>query len=165
MNAQCAPITAADFSVVASLGERIWRQHYASIISASQIEYMLAGRYAPNKLVAYINADDRWLLVVREGGDAVGYFSYARLSAEEMKLEQLYLLAERRGRGLGSLMMTHVEAHARTLGCTRVVLTVNKRNTSSIAIYEARGFVIRESAVFDIGDGYVMDDSVMVKML
>ncbi len=158
-------LTPADFATVAALGDRIWRQHYAAIISMAQIEYMLAGRYTDAKLAAYVDAPDRWLLIVRAGDDPVGYFSYARVSPDEVKLEQLYLIAAERGRGTGARMMAHVEAHARALGCRGVVLTVNKHNTSAIAVYAHRGYAVREAAVFDIGNGYVMDDYVMAKAL
>jgi len=160
-----APLAATDFDTVKTLAERIWRQHYVPIIGPDQVEYMLAGRYTPEKLSAYLDAADRWLLLVREGDDAIGYFSWARVSADEMKLEQLYLLAERRGGGLGKRMMTHVEDHARAQGCTRLMLTVNRGNTRSLQIYEKSGFTVREEAKFDIGNGYVMDDFVMVKSI
>jgi len=157
--------TSADFATVAALGDRIWRQHYASMVSVAQIEYMLAGRYTDAKLAAYVDAPDRWLFIVRDGAEPIGYFSYAKVSADEVKLEQLYLLAEQRGRGLGARMIGHVEAHARALGCRGIVLTVNKHNTGAIAVYTHRGYAVREAAVFDIGNGYVMDDYVMAKAL
>jgi diamine N-acetyltransferase len=161
------PLRRDDFAIVAALADRIWRQHYASIVGLAQVEYMLQGRFTPERLATYLGADDRWFLLVRLPGDdaPVGYLSYARVSPDEMKLEQLYLLAEQRGAGLGRTMIDHVEAHARRLGCARLMLTVNKRNTDSIAVYERRGFAVRESAVFDIGNGYVMDDFVMEKSL
>ena len=160
------PLGPDDFATIVSLGERIWRQHYATIVSLAQIDYMLAGRYTPEKLAAYVGASDRWMFVARDDdGVPIGYLSYARLTDDEVKLEQIYLLADRRGGGLGGRMIVHVEDHARALGCARLTLTVNKRNVSSIAVYERRGFVIRESAVFDIGGGYVMDDYVMAKEL
>jgi GNAT superfamily N-acetyltransferase len=166
-DATFAALTPADFATVAALGDRIWRQHYVSIVSIAQIEYMLAGRYTDAKLAAYVDAADRWLLIVRDTdrGEPIGYFSYARSSADEVKLEQLYLLAEARGRRLGARMMTHVEDHARALGCGAVMLTVNKRNTDAIAVYTHRGYGVREEAVFDIGNGYVMDDYVMARAL
>ncbi len=155
------PLTAADFATVRALGERIWRQHYASILSLAQIEYMLRGRYTDDKLAAYVDAADRWLCVVRRGEDAIGYFSWARVDDATAKLEQLYLLAEARGGGIGGRMLAHIEAAARALGVARVVLTVNKRNREAIAVYERRGYRVREAAVFDIGGGFVMDDFVM----
>jgi ribosomal protein S18 acetylase RimI-like enzyme len=161
-----APMTEADFPTVARLGETIWRGHYSKIISMAQIEYMLAGRYVPEKLRVYLNAKDRWLDLLRLDGEPVGYCSYSLTGIPgEIKLEQLYLLAEHKGKGLGGRMLRHVETEARKRDCRRLMLTVNKYNTDSIAIYEKFGFDVEEEAVFDIGNGYVMDDYVMVKAL
>jgi GNAT superfamily N-acetyltransferase len=135
------------------------------MIGEAQVEYMLAGRFTAERLSAYIDAENRWMLLVRDGAEPIGYFSYARQTNGEMKLEQLYLLAERRGGGLGRRMLEHVEEHARALGCTVVMLTVAKRNTQALRMYEHSGFVVREAAVFDIGAGFVMDDYVLTKAL
>ncbi len=165
-DARLDAITEADFEIVARLGETIWRKHYAKMVSMAQIEYMLAGRYAPDKLRQYINAVDCWLDVLRLANKPIGYCSYARTSVpDEMKLEQLYLLQEHRGKGLGGLMLRHVEAKARGHSLRALVLQVNKLNVDSIAIYRKAGFTVREEAAFDIGNGFVMDDYVMVKML
>lgn len=160
------PLTEADFATVAELGDTIWRAHYSKLISMAQIEYMLAGRYSPERLSAYVHAGDRWLHILWLADRPVGYCSYALTpQPAELKLEQLYLLPELHGRGLGRLMLAHVEAEARRLGCDTIMLTVNKGNASSIAVYDRAGFTVRESAVFDIGNGYVMDDYVMEKRI
>ena len=159
-------ITEAEFETVAHLGETIWRSHYARLISAPQIDYMLAGRYTPDKLREYINADDRWMELLKLAGKPVGYCSYARTpTTSEMKLEQLYLLQECRGKGLGGLMLRHVESRALGHGLSVLMLQVNKRNADSIAFYRKAGFTIREEAIFDIGNSFFMDDYVMEKSL
>jgi diamine N-acetyltransferase len=159
-------LTEADFTTLRTLGETIWRQHYSAIISLAQIDYMLAGRYVPEKLRAYLGAQDRWLKLLVLDGNAVGYCSYAFTdNVAELKLEQLYLLATFKGQGLGGLMLRHVEAQARAHGKSSLMLTVNKHNTDSIAVYRHAGFTVREEAVFEIGNGYVMDDYVMHKTL
>ena len=166
INARLAPIAEADFETVARLGETIWRSHYSKIISMAQIDYMLAGRYTAEKLHAYLNAEDRWLDLLWLEGRPVGYCSHAlSVTPGEMKLEQLYLLEECRGKGLGGLMLRHVETRARARACRVLMLTVNKHNADSIAVYRKSGFAVREMAVFDIGNGYVMDDYVMEKVL
>lgn len=159
-----SPLTPADFGTVAALADTIWRTHYSAMITMAQIEFMLAGRYTPERLRRYIDADDRWLELLTVDGVPVGYCSYALTDTpQEMKLQELYLLPDYRGRGLGSFMLQHVETQARTRGCTALMLTVNKGNTDAIAIYRHAGFNVREEAVFDIGNGFVMDDYVMVK--
>ncbi len=159
------PLTRNDYAAVAALGQTIWHQHYSQIISHEQIDYMLKGRYTAENLERYLQADSKRLYLVRDGDTAIGYFSYAWQSDAEMKLEQLYLLADYRGRGIGRDMLAFVENAARQQVCTRLMLTVNKQNRDSIRVYEKNGFSVREEAVFDIGNGYVMDDYVMEKRL
>jgi ribosomal protein S18 acetylase RimI-like enzyme len=43
----------------------------------------------------------------------------------------------------------------------RMRLQVNRGNAQAIRAYRKYGFVVVESRVFDIGDGFVMDDHVM----
>jgi ribosomal protein S18 acetylase RimI-like enzyme len=166
MAARLDPITPGDFAAVAQLAGTIWREHYASIISPAQIEYMLAGRYTAENLRRYVGASDRGLALLRVAGAPAGYCSHALDTVPgQMKLEQLYLLAQHRGQGLGGLMLRHVEAQARAAGCGTLWLTVNRHNAGAIALYRAAGFSVREEARFDIGSGYVMDDYVMHKPL
>lgn len=160
------PLTEADFSVVAELAERIWRTHYVAMVPVAQIEFMLAGRYTAERLRTYLGSDQRWMHVLRVEGESVGYCSHTLTDTPgELKLEQLYLLSGLHGQGLGGRMLDLVEAHGRTLGCTSLMLQVNKGNSGSIAVYRKRGFEVREAAVFDIGNGFVMDDYVMAKAL
>jgi len=48
-----------------------------------------------------------------------------------------------------------------THGTPVLRLQVNRGNTQAIRAYEKYGFRIVESRVFDIGEGFVMDDHVM----
>lgn len=159
-------LTEADFETLARLAEEIWRAHYSRMISPAQIDYMLEGRYTPERLRGYLHSDQRWLWLLRVDGVPAGYCSCALGEAPDgMKLEQLYLRAAHTGRGLGGRMLRHVEAQARAHGRGTLYLTVNKGNADAIAMYRASGFTVREEAVFDIGNGYVMDDYVMAKPL
>jgi ribosomal protein S18 acetylase RimI-like enzyme len=159
------PLTEGDFEKLRDLAIRIWHEHYGPILAREQIDYMIEQRYTAQSLGTYVGASDRWLWLSRAAGKAIGYFSYAVVDRDTVKLEQLYVEAAERARGIGSTMLEHAEAHAQKLGATRVVLTVNKRNTGPIAFYEKRGYRIREATTFDIGGGFFMDDYVMEKVL
>jgi ribosomal protein S18 acetylase RimI-like enzyme len=164
--ARLAALIPADFRLLAQLADTIWRAHYTKIIGSAQVDYMLADRYTSEKLRLYLDADDRWLMLLRLDSRAVGYCSYALTkNPGEMKLEQLYLLQELQGQGLGRMMLRHVEEQARARGCRTLALQVNKQNDIAVAFYRKAGFAVREEAVFDIGNGFVMDDYVMEKAL
>jgi ribosomal protein S18 acetylase RimI-like enzyme len=61
------------------------------------------------------------------------------------------------------MMITRAGEVARSRGCSRLVLAVNKRNRSAIAAYLKHGFRIANAVTKDIGGGFVMDDYIMVK--
>jgi ribosomal protein S18 acetylase RimI-like enzyme len=165
-----APVTEPEFPVLRELADTIWRQHYAGIISAAQIDYMLAGRFSDEALREHVRAADRWLELLRVSGTPVGYCGYELASidgeeraAADMKLGQLYVLDSHRGMGLGRFMLGHIEGRARELGRRLLWLQVNKRNTGAIGFHRAAGFEVIRDAVFEIGGGFVMDDYVMAK--
>lgn len=148
---------------IANLAKIIWRSYYPGIISETQIEYMLAFMYdldvMEQELRRGINYDR--LLVDEE---LTGFASYGASDAEaEIKLHKLYVHPSLHRRGLGSLVLRHVEKVARESQNRTLILSVNKTNRQAIAAYERNGFVVRRSVVVDIGGGFVMDDYVMEK--
>jgi ribosomal protein S18 acetylase RimI-like enzyme len=166
------PVTEPDFAVLHQLAVTIWRQHYAAIISAGQIDYMLAGRFSDDALREHVQAADRWLELLRVGEKPVGYCGYELAgmdgrgsAAADVKLGQLYLLESHRGMGLGWHMLRHVEARARELGRRAIWLQVNKKNAAAMAFYRSAGFEVIREAVFEIGGGFVMDDYVMARQV
>jgi len=170
-NVVLAAVQEPDFPVLRGLATTIWHRHYAAIVPAAQIDYMLGGRLTDDALHAQVRATDRWLELLRVSDTPVGYCG-SELADDcrggdmpAMKLGQLYLLDTHRGRGLGRFMLDHVERRARGLGRREVWLQVNKRNVAAIGFYEAMGFAKAREAVFDIGSGFVMDDYLMAKRL
>jgi len=165
-----APVIKPDFPLLLELAGTIWRQHYAGIISAAQIDYMLAGRFSDEALREHVRAADRWLELLRVSGAPVGYCGYELASMDDneaspvaMKLGQLYVLESHRDIGLGRFMLGHVEGRARELDRRALWLQVNKRNTDAVGFYRSAGFEVVREAVFEIGSGFVMDDYVMAK--
>ena len=61
--------------------------------------------------------------------------------------------------------MSFVEDQTKSLEHSKIYLTVNKNNINAIRAYEKLGFKNIESLVSDIGNGFVMDDFKMEKIL
>ncbi len=57
-------------------------------------------------------------------------------------------------------MFEIIDSYAKTNGVDKEYLRVNKSN-STVDLYKKAGFIIIESVVSDIGNGYVMDDYIM----
>jgi len=80
-------------------------------------------------------------------------------------LSKIYIAKSSRGLGFGKIAMNFIEKQAQQLNCKKIYLTVNKYNTNSIKAYQKIGFDKIEELIKDIGNGYVMDDYKMEKIL
>ena len=107
------------------------------------------------------------LCAVAEGDAAGGFVGFAPRyqGQDEVFLSKVYLTPEFRGRGLVREALALAEAAARQEGLCGIRLTVNKHNTHAYEVYRHYGFETTESVTTDIGQGYVMDDYIMVKHL
>jgi ribosomal protein S18 acetylase RimI-like enzyme len=162
--ARIEPLAAEDAGRLYSLAREIWYAHYPAIISVAQIEYMLEERYNAAVLLAELRRDGIWWDKLLVAGEMAGFASYfLTANAGEMKLDKLYVHPRLHRRGYGGMMIDRACEVARSRGCSRLVLAVNKNNRSAIAAYLKHGFHIGESVVKDIGGGFVMDDYIMVK--
>ena len=161
-NVRLSPATSEDMLELAALAAKIWREHYPGIITHAQIDYMLARGYNLDVLRHEMEAEGIHYDLCIAGDKTAGFISYGPgPQPGELKVHKLYLLGAYHGLGLGRLMLQHAVAYAAGSGYDSVVLNVNRNNSKAIAMYERNGFMVRESVVVDIGNGFVMDDYVM----
>ena len=160
-----APAGASDIGVVQALADHVWRSHYPGIISSEQIDYMLEHGYAREALLRYVDAADAGLALARIDAEPVAFVAWQQSGTDAMKLEKLYVAPAHHGKGVGRALIEHVVAAARRAGCREVTLNVNRNNGSSIRAYEHCGFAIRESGDFPIGNGFLMEDYIMVRAI
>ena len=66
--------------------------------------------------------------LIRELGPRVG------------ELKRMYVAPELRGKGIGRALLTRLEAEARALGLSRLVLETGTRQTEALALYRRAGF-------------------------
>jgi GNAT superfamily N-acetyltransferase len=157
---------AADLPLVTRLALEIWHRHYPGIITVAQIDYMLARSYSREALGEYLARDAAGLALALHEQTPVGFVGWYPLDPPgTMKLDKLYVLPEHHGAGIGRALIEHVVAKARAAACTAVTLNVNRGNVGSIRAYERCGFAISERGDFPIGNGYVMEDFIMVREL
>jgi len=153
-----------DVERLAGLAREIWYAHYSAIISAAQIEYMLGQRYNSDVVLAELRSDGMWWDKLIVAGGMAGFASYFLTGVPgEMKLDKLYVHPRLQRRGYGGMMIARAGEVARSSGCSRLVVAVNKNNHSAIAAYLKHGFRIADAVMKDIGGGFVMDDYLMVK--
>ena len=157
-------LTAADADAVSALARVVWLATYPSLISQTQIDAMLADRYAPARIREQLDDPRQAWWGAKQGHTLVG-FAHAMLDESGCKLDKLYVHPDHQRHGIGATLEKTAEDWARRQQARRLWLQVNRGNTQAIAAYEKYGFRIVESRVFELGGGFVMDDHVMERTL
>ncbi len=149
---------------VAELAKEIWHEHYEAIIGTEQVNYMI-GRFQSEAAITdqRKNTGYEYYLLKSLGG----YNGYLSFHKEEnaLFLSKIYIAKRFRGRGYARKALELLEKICRRDGLSKIWLTVNRNNISSIKTYESLGFVKSGTQVADIGEGFVMDDYIMEKLV
>ena len=98
-------------------------------------------------------------------GDTAAGFAHAYLDGDACKLDKLYVHPVQQRRGLAAALLAAIAAWAAAQPVGRLRLQVNRGNTQALHVYAKYGFAIDESRVFDLGNGFVMDDHIMERPL
>ena len=151
------------YGLLAELADTIWREHYTKIIGASQVAYMLTKFQSAEAIESQVRSGMQYYLIFYNDHPA-GYLAFEK-KFDELFLSKFYVEKSFRGKGIGKAAMGLVEGEARHMSCSRISLTVNKHNTGAINAYEKLGFHNLGGVVQDIGQGYVMDDFLLIKTL
>lgn len=152
--------TVEDAALIAQLADCIWKEHYISIITIDQIEYMLKKMYSKESILQQISEGQNYTLVM-DGEEAIGYISLSTKNEKNYFLHKLYVQTNKQGKGIGSMVMNYILKTNPEL--ENIELTVNRKNYKAINFYFKNGFSINRVEDFDIGNGYFMNDFVMIK--
>ena len=115
--------------------------------------------YSEEKIKGELEEGISWEMLY-ENGQPIGYL-VCKLEPEKLYISKIYLKAETRGKGLGKFLLNQAIELAKQNDKKSIYLNVNKYNSDSIAFYERNGFVKMDEGVFEIGNGYVMDDFIL----
>ncbi|PZU89461.1 MAG: N-acetyltransferase [Chryseobacterium sp.] len=122
---------------------------------------MLDLMYSEEALKKHFDNPNYQYYLIQEENQFLGFIGFEFYNEPETtKLHRIYFLKEAQGKGLGKKALKFVFDEAKKAGDKRITLTVNKNNQAK-NFYESQGFKVYDEAVFDIGNGYVMDDYLM----
>jgi diamine N-acetyltransferase len=151
-----------DARIVSQLAHKIWRQHYIPIIGSLQVDYMLQHFQSDLAIQNQIASGYNYFLL-ETGGFAVAYFAMLPEAEQTLHISKIYVDRLRQRSGLGSMIITFIEAYCRKNQLEEIWLTVNRHNHGAINFYRKHGFKMLETLIQDIGNGFVMDDYKMWK--
>ena len=88
----------------------------------------------------FVPPDGVFVLVRDEAARAVACGGITRFDETRAEVKRMYVVPDARGLGLGRRVLVELEAHARDLGYTGLVLETGDRSAAALAIYESSGF-------------------------
>ncbi|NBU03094.1 MAG: GNAT family N-acetyltransferase [Bacteroidetes bacterium] len=151
--------TDENISSIQTMADEIWRDHYPEIIGMEQVEYMLGRFYSREGMLQQMRDGQQFYRVMLDG-QPKGFLAIEARGEGNYFLNKLYIDTREQGRGLGQAIWQNVLLLLSDLREMR--LQVNRQNYKAINFYFKVGFVIERVADFDIGDGYFMNDFVML---
>ncbi len=159
METQFRKATQEDITLIEQLAKKIWHEHYPAIITVAQIDFMLSSRYSAKAIQEGMAQGEVFYLAYADG-EPVGYAS-VELKGDYYYLHKFYIdVAKHRG-GIGGRFFEYI---LQQLDAAKPIrLQVNRQNIKAINFYFKNGFKIDRVEDFDIGDGFQMNDFVMVK--
>ncbi|MCB0736395.1 MAG: GNAT family N-acetyltransferase [Bacteroidetes bacterium] len=155
--------THSQLYAIAQIAAEIWNEHYSPIIGKAQVDYMIEKFQSIEAMQKQIEEGYAYYLFFKDE-ELIGYLGIQPRETH-LFLSKVYLLKQHRSKGFGKQALEFVSKRALDLGLNVIQLTVNKYNTNSIKTYQKAGFKTIKPAVFDIGNGFVMDDFVMEKVV
>jgi N-acetylglutamate synthase-like GNAT family acetyltransferase len=152
--------TAAHIPLIRQLTFAIWPQTYSSIITKDQMDFMLEMMYSPASLQKQMEEEGCTFIIVYDDNEPVAFASFNETESQLWKLNKIYILPSQQGKGTGKFIINYIVDEIKANGAKSLQLQVNRQNKAK-DFYEKLGFKIIQTADFDIGNGYFMNDYVM----
>lgn len=151
-----------DIQNIAVLADEIWHEYFPFILSKEQINYMVEKFQSQNAMKHQIEQEGYIYYKVLADHELIGYFAVREDKGDKaLFLSKLYLHQSCRGNGYGTRVFQYLKDFCFNHKLDKIWLTVNKYNENTINAYLKKGFVITDTRVLDIGNGYIMDDYIM----
>lgn len=155
-----------DIAKIQEITHITWPNTYGEILTAAQLEYMLDLIYSDETLSKQIQNKEQLFYLISDSESVIGFIGIEHNYKNEAitKIHKIYLLPETQGKGYGKIVFNSIEELALENNSKELLLNVNRFN-AALNFYKKLGFEIKETVDIEIGNGYLMEDYVMVKNL
>jgi len=148
-----------DISVIQKLASEIWWKYYPPIIGFKQVQYMLDKFYSDESLRQQIEKLNHQFYLIIDNSKTIGFISIQNQGKGKFFIHKFYVLPQKSNKGIGTKVFKRI---VKMFQPKEIRLTVNRQNYKAINFYFKNKFVIEKVEDFDIGNGFFMNDFVMV---
>jgi len=152
----------SDIPKIIAVAEKVFKQHYASILSQEQIDYMYDKMYSHDSLLQQMK-DGVTYFICEIDEIPVAYMAYFLKEDNNIYLSKLYVDMSMHKSGVGKQLYQTLENIAIKNKCDYIELNVHRKNTA-MYFYKKMGFELHENADLACGK-YSLCDYVLRKYL
>lgn len=157
-------ISAEELPLIKEIVYSTWPDTYGEILSQAQIQYMLDTFHNLPYLERSMR-EGHAFHVLFEDDRPLGFIGvHPGAQPHSLKLNKLYVLPGSQGKSIGRKLFEKAEEITLEHGLNRIFLNVNRFN-KAVSFYKAMGMTVEKEEDVDIGNGYLMEDFVMEKIL
>ena len=179
--------TDEQIAVAARVAADIWGGYWPPIIGQAQTDYMVSNMQSPEAIGRDIREKGYLYYLLRDASGAIVGYTAALIedfsddpdnprarahghaicdrALSRLFISKIYLYPEQRGKHYASRVIEFYEELCRAERLEAMYLTVNINNELAIRAYLGRGFETIEDLAAPIGQGFVMDDHIMCKLV
>jgi ribosomal protein S18 acetylase RimI-like enzyme len=141
------PANSNDLPDLARFASHTFKDTFGRLYSKSALDYHLQRTCSVAYFQQQLARDDVWVDVIKQDENIIAYAKYGALDlpvekpiVPHMEVHRLYVDPKQKGRGLGKMLMLHMEEHARAEQVEAMYLGVDSKNLSAQGFYEKFGF-------------------------
>lgn len=149
-----------DFAEISHIADCVMHQTFDENSPDGQVDYVIDKFLTPDAIKNNIDEKEYTYNIINLNGEAAGFYAYCPAKyfdpsmSEGVFLSKLYLMDFARGKRISTKVLHSLRRP--------IYLTVKRDNTKAISVYKHYGFKIVKSVTNDIGQGYMIDDFIMV---
>ncbi|MBN1398172.1 MAG: GNAT family N-acetyltransferase [Bacteroidetes bacterium] len=129
-----------------------WLDTYGGFIPHGDIKQYLGDNYNEYALRSFFTDQNTVGFIAEVDGELAGYEkTFFDRKEDRLYVQQLYILHQYQGMGLGRQLMAFAADHALTYNLDRVWLSVMANNTPALLWYQNMGYQIKEKTPFTLG--------------
>lgn len=155
-----------DIAKIQEIANITWPITYGEILTSEQLDYMLNLIYSDEALSKQIQNKEQLFYMISDSESIIGFIGIEHNYKNEAitKIHKIYLLPQTQGKGFGKIVFEEIGKMALENNSATLLLNVNRFNTA-LNFYKKLGFEIKDTVDIEIGNGYLMEDYVMVKKI
>ena len=153
-----------DAGLVTELARKTFQETYGAYNDPGELRMYMDRELAPRVLEDELRADGSAWYVASLDGVAVGFLKIrwdrdpgGLQGRKPLELQRIYVLQEYQGFSIGRSLIHTAKAYAREHGFRTIWLQVWQKNAKAIKFYQDAGFVVFETAGFQMGQEVQQD--------